>query len=78
VSTPNIPPEASACAPLGLVPPKRYLSFDALKERGLFSNRVSLDRAIKLYGFPRPFKLGARRVAWCETEVDAWVQSRRA
>jgi prophage regulatory protein len=28
--------------------------------------------------FPRPVKLGARAVAWVETEIDAWLAARIA
>ncbi len=28
--------------------------------------------------FPRPIPLGARAVGWVETEIDAWLESRKA
>jgi prophage regulatory protein len=28
--------------------------------------------------FPKPIPLGARAVGWLETEIDAWLQSRKA
>lgn len=56
---------------------RRFITFEQLVERGIFNNRVTLDRAIKRYGFPPPYKLGGRRVCWNEAEVEAWTDSRR-
>lgn len=28
--------------------------------------------------FPKPIKLGVRAVGWAETEIDAWLESRKA
>lgn len=28
--------------------------------------------------FPKPIRIGARSVGWLETEVDAWILSKRA
>ena len=57
--------------------PKRLLTYPMLVERGIFSNRMTLSRSIKNYGFPRPYKLSPQRVAWDEAEIDAWLASRR-
>ena len=57
--------------------PKRFLTFAAMVERGIFGNRMTLKRAMDKQGFPRPYKLGERRVGWDEAEVDAWLASRR-
>lgn len=35
-----------------------------------------LWRAIHRHGFPRPFKMGFRSVAWREDEVALWLDSR--
>jgi prophage regulatory protein len=44
-------------------------------------SRTSLKRStvyerIKLRSFPSPISLGGRRVAWLESEVDAWISAR--
>ena len=52
------------------------LNYDALVERGIFNNRMTLKRSMEKYGFPRPIKLGIRRVAWSRAAVDAWLASR--
>jgi hypothetical protein len=57
--------------------PKRFLIYDNLVERGIFNNRMTLRRAIKDHGFPKPYKLSSTRVLWDEVEVDAWLVSRR-
>ena len=28
-------------------------------------------------GFPKPFKRGLHAVGWCESDVTAWIESRR-
>jgi predicted DNA-binding transcriptional regulator AlpA len=56
--------------------PRRFISYQDLVACGIFSNRVTLQRAIRHYGFPGPYKIG-RRVCWDEAEVDAWMESRR-
>lgn len=35
-----------------------------------------LQRAMTHWGFPKPTRLGARSVAWCELEVAAWLAER--
>jgi predicted DNA-binding transcriptional regulator AlpA len=57
-------------------PPSRFVTFAELKRRGIFSNRVTLARAIRRSGFPAPYRLGERRVGWAEHEVEAWLCSR--
>ncbi len=56
---------------------KHLVTYAALVNRGIFSNRTTLRRAIACYGFPKPYKLGERRVSWDAAEVDSWVTSRR-
>jgi prophage regulatory protein len=38
--------------------------------------RTTLYRYIREHGFPAPVPLGGNRVAWLESEVSAWMQSR--
>lgn len=47
----------------------QYLTFKDLVQRGLFSNRHTLQHAIQAYGFPQPYQLGERRVVWSASEV---------
>jgi prophage regulatory protein len=39
-------------------------------------SRATLYRLISANLFPPPIRLSARRVAWAEAAVDAWVASR--
>jgi prophage regulatory protein len=39
-------------------------------------HRVTLWRLVRSGEFPAPVKVGARRVAWRESEVRAWIESR--
>jgi len=56
---------------------REVLTYDALVERGIFNNRMTLKRAMEKHGFPRPYRLGERRIAWSRDAVDAWLESRR-
>jgi len=38
--------------------------------------RPSVYRGMRDGQFPRPVKIGVRSVAWVESEVDAWIESR--
>jgi prophage regulatory protein len=53
---------------------------DRLLNKWAVEDRTSLDittiyRKIKVGAFPRPVKVGKRRVAWRESEIAAWQQS---
>jgi prophage regulatory protein len=39
-------------------------------------SRASIYRLIAAGQFPRPYSLGARAVAWLESEIDAWIEAR--
>lgn len=41
-------------------------------------SRSSLYRKIDAGEFPKPFSLGARAVAWRESEVNEWIAARIA
>ena len=43
---------------------------------GTASKRSTLYGWIKKGLFPPPIRIGPRRVAWRETEVDAWIAAR--
>lgn len=53
------------------------MTYEGLIKAGLFNNRMTLKRAMDKYGFPRPYKLGERRVAWNREAVEAWLASRK-
>ena len=51
-----------------------------LLSREEVKRRVSLSTAtlylrIKAGSFPRPVRLGENRVAWVESEIDAWINA---
>jgi prophage regulatory protein len=39
-------------------------------------SRTSLERMMAAGTFPRPQKIGARAVAWRESDVEAWIAAR--
>lgn len=41
-------------------------------------SRSTLYRFIREGTFPAPVQLGARRIAWRQDEVNAWIESRPA
>lgn len=40
--------------------------------------RSTIYDAISRGDFPKPLKLGARAVGWAESEIAAWLESRKA
>ena len=54
---------------------ERLLSLEAVLRRTA-SKRSTLYGWIKKGLFPPPIRIGPRRVAWRETEVDAWIAAR--
>ena len=40
-------------------------------------SRSSIYAAMAQNGFPKPIKLGIRSVGWIESEIVAWVESRK-
>jgi prophage regulatory protein len=41
-------------------------------------SRSAIYHDISQGTFPKPIRLGARSVGWLESEVEAWIQSKRA
>lgn len=39
--------------------------------------RTTIWRAVKEGRFPKPIKLGERAVGWLESDIVAWLESRR-
>lgn len=59
------------------VKPKMWLKYKDLVERGLFTNRVTLNRWVKRGIFPAPIRLSEFTVAWPLDEVLRWEESKR-
>jgi len=55
----------------------KLLKFEQVHERTQRS-RSRLYADMLAGDFPRPVKLGARAVAWPESEVEAWIAARMA
>ncbi len=55
--------------------PVRLLRRNQVEER-VGMRRSTIYAAIAAGTFPRPIHLGARSVAWVESEVEAWVTAR--
>ena len=55
-----------------------YLRYADLVERQIVSNRQTLHRWIRDYGFPAGVLLGPNSRAWDADLVDAWCASRAA
>ena len=53
---------------------ERLLGIRTVVERTTLS-RTEIYRRIRDEDFPRQIKLGARRVAWKERDVDFWIQA---
>lgn len=60
-------------------PTKRLLKRPEVREKTSLSDS-ELYRQIAAGSFPRPIRLtpNGRAVAWLESEVDAWIESRLA
>ena len=59
------------------VDPKMWLKYKDLERRGLFTNRVTLNRWVKRGLFPAPVHLSEFTVAWPLDEVLRWEESKR-
>jgi prophage regulatory protein len=58
----------------------RALSFADLRAKGVLFTRQHLHRLIRQGRFPRPFKMapGGSANAWCEDEIDKYIEDRIA
>jgi prophage regulatory protein len=54
----------------------RLLSRDDLKSRGVTFGDSQFYELINRGLFPKPVKIGLRRNAWVESEIDAWMKAR--
>jgi len=57
--------------------PRRMLRLRGVEECVGFS-RSAIYRAMEDDGFPRPVRIGRRAVAWVESEVQAWLDTKLA
>jgi prophage regulatory protein len=55
--------------------PMRVLSFDDLKARGIVFSKTHLHRLMNAGKFPRAAKIGIKRLAWDEAEIDDWIKA---
>lgn len=53
----------------------RFLRLAEVRNRVGYG-RASIYRLMAVGQFPRCHSLGARAVAWLESDIDAWIQSR--
>ena len=53
----------------------RLMDLPEVKKRTRLS-RSTIYNYVSAGHFPRPRKLGLRRVAWLESDVDAWIEQR--
>ena len=56
----------------------RVLVHKQLKDKGIPWCREHVARKVKAREFPQPISLSAHRIAWLETEIDAWLEARAA
>ena len=56
----------------------KLLSLADLKPKGIRYSRVHIYRLIKHGEFPRPVRLGKNRVAFVESEIEAWLNAKVA
>lgn len=55
-------------------PSKRLLKLPSVLER-VACSKTEWYRLMKANAAPKPIKLGARAVAWLESDVDNWIAS---
>lgn len=53
--------------------PKRLLRAPEVYSRTALS-RASIWRMVKAETFPKPVTLGYNRIAWLESDVEAWIE----
>ena len=56
----------------------RIYTFDTLPAKGITFHRNYIRRLVKAGAFPAPFYMSARRPAWTEATIDAWIANREA
>ncbi|MEJ0065353.1 MAG: AlpA family phage regulatory protein [Caulobacteraceae bacterium] len=53
------------------------LDYGEVIERRYQSSRSALDRAVKAGRFPKPIRLGPRRVGFRKSDLDAWLAAQQ-
>lgn len=56
----------------------KLVAFPALSGKGIPFSRMHIYRLMKSGEFPKTVPVGKNRVAWLESELDAWIESRVA
>jgi predicted DNA-binding transcriptional regulator AlpA len=56
--------------------PERLLNWSDLRERGLVSSKTQTRRLWERGLFPRPIHLSERVIAWRESEINGWLETR--
>jgi prophage regulatory protein len=54
----------------------RLLKISELAEKGIPYSRAHIYRLIHAKKFPEPVRLGENRIAFVESEIEDWVQSK--
>jgi prophage regulatory protein len=54
---------------------QRFLRLADVRDRVPYS-RSTIYQLIAQGKFPKPISLGARAVAWLESDIDAWIEAR--
>jgi predicted DNA-binding transcriptional regulator AlpA len=52
------------------------IPYEKLKAKGICYSRMQLRRKERAGSFPARVRLSNARVAWLESEIDAWIVSR--
>ncbi len=52
----------------------RLIHAAGLREKGIVFSKTQLYRLMKAGKFPKTVQVGFKRVAWIESEIDAWMQ----
>lgn len=51
----------------------RLINAAKLADKGISYSRQHLYRLIDAGKFPKPVKIGGRKIAWVEAEIDAYI-----
>jgi prophage regulatory protein len=54
----------------------RLLKINELEQKGIPYSRAHIYRLIRAKKFPEPVRLGENRIAFVESEIEDWVQSK--
>jgi predicted DNA-binding transcriptional regulator AlpA len=56
----------------------RVLTYEDLRQKGICYSKTYLRRLYESDRFPKPFKLSARKLVWRESEIESWLEEKRA